>query len=178
MSTKSERFQNDLIDAVGDILNRVNLEDRTDNEIDAYLNRIVEDLTHDVDRFARSGNPGASQHGTIEREKRTKEERLKATVISMLNKADFDNLDERQVRDLKNKLENSVVSLMGRLGVQPADDFVGETAEDLIEMTHKQDWLNQHIMVAMSNYALYDLSAGEIRELHVEIENILKGLES
>lgn len=178
MSSKSDRFRNDLIDAMDDIMKRVNFEDRTDNELDAYLNRLVEDMTHDIDRFARSGIASTSHTGTIEREKRNKEERIKATIASMLSRGNFDDLDEKKVMDLKNNFENSIINIMGRLGVQPAEEFIGETAEDMIEMIHKQDWLIQYVMVALSNYSLYDLSGGEIRELHGEIENILEGLET
>ncbi len=178
MTTKSDRFRSDLVSAVEDLLQRVNLEDRTENELDAYINRVVEDLTHDFDRFARGGLEASPPGGAIDREKRIKEERIKAAVVSMMSRHDLENSDERRIRDLKEDLEQSVVNVMGRLGVQASDGFVGETAEDMIEMVHKQDWLIQQVLVTLGSYSLSDLTAGEIRELHSEIEDILGKLDN
>lgn len=176
MPGKSDRFRADLLNAVEELLKQTNFEDRTENEMDAYLNRMIEDMTHDFDRFARSGVPGVPHKGVIEHEKRVKEERIKGAIISQVSHLNLDNFDERKVRDIRDDMVHVIVRVMGRLGVQPAVGFMGETAEDMIEMLHKNDWLIQQALVTLSNYSLSDLTSSEVRELHVEVENILKGL--
>lgn len=177
MTSKSDRFRTDLLAAVEELLKRSNFEDRSENELDAYLNRIIEDFTHDFDRFARKGLVGTEKRGAVERDKRMKEDRVKASMVSLLSRSNLADLDERRIRDIKDDLERAVVKTMGRLGVQPADGFVGETAEDLIEMLHKKDWLIQHVLMTLGSYSLSDLTSNEIRELHTEIEGIVKSLE-
>jgi hypothetical protein len=180
MASKTDSFRTDLLASLGEILTRCNLEDRTENELDAYLNQLIEDLTHDFDRFARNGFSGTERGrlAAVERESRSREDRVKVSVISLLSGVELSELDERRVRDLKDELENRVVNVMGRFGAPILGGFVGETSEELIEMLHKKDWLIQQLLVTLGGYNLADLSAGEVRELHAEIEGVLKDVES